>query len=81
MSTALDLVLDESILDDETACEFHHRDDPCTVHVTHVIRGCTEEALICAAAAAIKRRHIDSGRFHCASCKRPAGDCWKILPV
>ena len=83
MDTREDVELDDTILDDEPACEFHHAKSGtiCTVDVTHVNRHCKGDALLCECATEVTRSRILALRYKCSGCGGNVEDCWKLNPA
>jgi len=54
----------------------------CTVHVTHrsVIDCKGSDLLVCIVHARWNMEGIELGQS-CATCGRPASECWKVIPV
>lgn len=73
-------VIEETILDDEPACEFKHKVTTCSETVTHVITGCRPPVLACTNAAEHKKQRIAERRTVC-TCGKPAADCWQVWPI
>jgi hypothetical protein len=72
--------LDETILDDEPACEFKHRDTPCSSEVTHIlVATCTGHVQVCTLAAEQKQQAIDANRTFCSGCRKFAAECWRVV--
>jgi hypothetical protein len=73
--------LNESILDDESPCEYGHEGvAPCSLIVTHRVTGCTPDAFnVCATAVAVIRDRLP--RDLCVDCGHRADECWRLIPV
>lgn len=54
---------------------------PCSTTVEYRLANCTGSALSCRNAAERGMRHMSLPGRVCGSCKRPASECWKIIPI
>lgn len=77
----------ESWWSHELRCESPHspsrlglNDSGCTVMATHRITTCSRPYLICQSRAEHKVLQIALGT-RCSTCKCPASECWKIIPI
>ena len=77
----LELIDLEALFLEEIKCESAHKlpNGICTGDVTHRIIWCGPNKLICAAAA--RHFHVDAQLGACVNCKKPATECWNILPI
>lgn len=70
----------ESWLDVECPCEAIHTRTACSVLVVARATWCEPSLLICQSSAVATLDRMSWGVL-CAECKRPAKDCWRIIPI
>jgi hypothetical protein len=82
-TNAVDLILLEAAWEDVIRCESEHTslgNEVCTVDVTHIIISGHRRTRVCVSHATFKERQIRAG-VECAECRKPAADCWKVVPI
>lgn len=77
---ALEVTELESWWNAECPCEAKHIKTPCSEVVIARIVSCSRDFRCCQNWVVAVTARMAAGRI-CRSCKRPAEDCWRIIPI
>lgn len=76
----LEMIVLESLLNDECKCEFKHHWTMCSKKVTHNLIWCKGSVKICFNAYQSRVNDLDD-KMTCVDCKKHAKDCWRFVPI